>query len=210
MKAQAMKQTLRQSIIAARLKLAASEHIEFSRTISKYIMLLDVYKRAKVVLGYMSFGAEFSTTPWIQQAMQDGKQVLLPKVNTSSKQLDIYQVKDLQQDLQADAWDIPEPLPERCAKVEALADIDFILLPGVAFARDGSRLGYGGGFYDKLLERIACADGSSAGKPALVAAAFSMQLVGEIPQEPTDRKVEWLLTENEVIDCTTERIHSSD
>jgi 5-formyltetrahydrofolate cyclo-ligase len=137
MKAQAMKQTLRQSIIAARLKLAASEHIEFSRTISKYIMLLDVYKRAKVVLGYMSFGAEFSTTPWIQQAMQDGKQVLLPKVNTSSKQLDIYQVKDLQQDLQADAWDIPEPLPERCAKVEALADIDFILLPGVAFARDG-------------------------------------------------------------------------
>lgn len=209
-KLQAMKQTLRQSIIAARRNLAASDRSAFSLAITARLTALSAYQSASSVLGYMSFGAEFSSMIWVQQAMQDGKRVLLPKVNNSSKQLDIYQVNDLQQDLQAGAWDIPEPSAERCVKVDELAEIDFILLPGVAFARDGSRLGYGGGYYDKLLERIDATVISRTVKPALVAAAFSMQLVGVIPQESTDRKVEWLLTEHEVIDCATERIHSSD
>jgi 5-formyltetrahydrofolate cyclo-ligase len=70
----------------------------------------------------------------------------------------------------------------------------------VAFARDGSRLGYGGGFYDKLLARISLP--AAAQQPVLAAAAFTLQLRDELPQEATDRKVEWLLTEDEVIHCT--------
>ncbi len=199
MKPQSMKHTLRQSIIAARQNLTAVDRAAFSRAITARLITLKAYQSASAVLGYMSFGAEFGSEVWVQQALQDGKQVLLPKVNSSSKQLDLYQVNDLQQDLAAGAWDIPEPIADRCARVDTLEQIDFILLPGVAFARDGSRLGYGGGFYDKLLARI------DSGNPALVAAAFSMQLVESIPQEATDRKVAWLVTENEVIDCGTER-----
>ena len=201
MSPQAMKQTLRQSIIAARQKLAVAEHDAFSQVIVKNIMQLDAYRRAGTVLAYMSFGAEFATAAWVQQALLDGKQVFLPRVNSSTKQLELFQVVDLQQDIAPGKWDIPEPLPERCRKLDDSERIDFILLPGVAFARDGSRLGYGGGFYDKLLARIDPATGDH--HPLLVAAAFSMQLVKEIPQEVTDRKVEWLLTENEVIDCGT-------
>lgn len=196
----AMKQSLRQSIIAARQKLAAADRAQFSQVISKYIMQLDSYRRAETVLAYMSFGAEFETAAWVRQALQDGKLVLLPKVNSSTRQLDLYRIRDLQLDLAPGLWDIHEPVPDRCERVENLAQIDFILLPGVAFARDGSRLGYGGGFYDKLLERIEEAGGAKP--PALVAAAFSLQLVTDIPQEVTDRKVEWLLTENEVIKCS--------
>jgi 5-formyltetrahydrofolate cyclo-ligase len=153
-------------------------------------------------LAYMSFGAEFETGAWVRQALRDGKQVLLPKVNSSSKQLDLYRIRDVQLDLAPGLWEIPEPRADRCGRMEDLGQIDFILLPGVAFARDGSRLGYGGGFYDKLLERITMGGGDNA--PSLVAAAFSMQLVAEIPQEATDRKVEWLLTEKEVIKCSTD------
>lgn len=207
MSKQAMKQALRQSIIAARQKLAVAEHDAFSLAIIKSIMQLDEYRRAKTVLAYMSFGAEFATAAWVQQALQDGKQVLLPRVNSSSKQLELFQVADLQQDVASGKWDIPEPLPQRCRRVDDSERIDFILLPGVAFARDGSRLGYGGGFYDKLLERIDPASGDH--HPLLAAAAFSMQLVAEIPQEATDRKVDWLLTENEVIDCSAERMRLS-
>ena len=72
--------------------------------------------------------------------------------------------------------------------------MDFILLPGVAFTREGARLGYGGGFYDKLLAQM-------PHRPALVAGAFALQVVHEIPQEKTDRKVEWLVTEDETIRC---------
>jgi 5-formyltetrahydrofolate cyclo-ligase len=72
--------------------------------------------------------------------------------------------------------------------------VDFILLPGVAFTREGARLGYGGGYYDKLLAH-------TPHQPALVAGAFELQVVQEIPQEKTDRKVEWLVTEDGTIRC---------
>jgi 5-formyltetrahydrofolate cyclo-ligase len=200
MTTQAMKQSLRQSIIAARQKMAAAERVEYSREIVLGILNLPSYKEACTVLAYMSFGAEFDTSTWVRQALQDGKQVLLPKVNSSTKQLELYRLKNLQQDLAPGLWGIPEPLAERCDRVDELAIIEFILLPGVAFTRDGARLGYGGGFYDKLLARISLREGN----PTLVAAAFAMQLVKDIPQEATDRKVEWLLTENEVIHCSAE------
>jgi len=201
MNTQTMKQSLRQSIIAARQKMAAAERAEFSSTIALRIMQFAEYREANIVLGYMSFGAEFATKAWMQQALQDGKQLLLPKVNSSTRQLELYRVNDLQHDVAPGTWDIPEPLADRCVKVEALEQVDFILLPGVAFAHDGARLGYGGGFYDKLLARV----DQSGGHPALVAAAFSLQLIAEIPQEVTDRKVEWLLTESEVIHCSAAR-----
>jgi len=209
MSAQTMKRGLRQSIIAARQKMAATDRARFGLEITNRILDLEEYKRAGVVLGYMSFGAEYATTAWVQQVLQDGKQLLLPKVNSSTKQLDIYKVKNLQLDLAPGAWDIPEPMADRCETVEMTAEIDFVLLPGVAFGRDGSRLGYGGGYYDKLLERMDSGIRFRSGHMALVAAAFSMQLIDGIPQEATDRKVEWLLTENEVIDCKTERTRSS-
>jgi len=203
MNTQTMKQGIRQSIIAARQKMAEAERAALSRAITARILDLPPYNSAGTVLGYMSFGAEFSTTAWLQRALRDGKQVLLPKVNSGTKQLELYRIGDLQHDVAPGLWDIPEPLPHRCARVDALEQVDFILLPGVAFARDGSRLGYGGGFYDKLLARMSPDEG--ARHPALAAAAFSMQLQEGIPQEPTDRKVEWLLTELEAINCSAEQ-----
>jgi 5-formyltetrahydrofolate cyclo-ligase len=193
-----MKQSLRQSIIAARQNLAAADRAACGRAITARLSALTSYRGASTVLAYMSFGAEFETAAWVQQALQDNKQVLLPRVNRASKELDLYLIRDLQSDLAPGAWDIPEPVPERCSMVKALHEVDFILLPGVAFTRDGSRLGYGGGFYDKLIARM-------PHQPVLVAAAFGMQLVTEIPQEATDRKVEWLVTENETIHCVAQR-----
>lgn len=199
MKIETMKQGIRQSIIAARQKMTETMHDEYSRIITQGIVQLDAYADAETVLGYMSFGAEFATAPWLQQALQAGKQVLLPKVNSATKQLELFEVYDLVRDVAPGLWNIPEPLPDRCSRVEDLTQVDFILLPGVAFARDGARLGYGGGFYDKLLARIT--PSGSSDHPVLVAAAFSIQLLKDIPQEATDRKVHWLLTEKEVINC---------
>ena len=194
MTAQAMKQSLRQRIIAVRQQLAGEERARLSHAIAARIASLDAYRTAKTVLGYMNFGVEFAAGELVQQALRDGKRVLLPKVNSSSNELDIYQVTDLQHDLAPGLWNISEPLVERCARVDALEEVNFILLPGVAFGRDGARLGYGGGFYDKLLARL-------RHHPALVAGAYAMQIVEGIPQEATDRKVEWLVTENETIYC---------
>ena len=174
--------------------MAEKERARLSQAIAARIASLEAYRTAKTVLAYMNFGAEFAAGELAQQALRDGKRVLLPKVNRSSNELDIYQVTDLLHDVAPGMWEISEPLVERCAKVDALEEVDFILLPGVAFGRDGARLGYGGGFYDKLLAR-------KQHQPALVAGAYAMQIVEGIPQEATDYKVEWLVTENETIHC---------
>jgi 5-formyltetrahydrofolate cyclo-ligase len=195
---QGLKPVIRQRIIAGRELLPAELRAQLSARIVQHMRQMPEYQNAGVVMGYMNFGAEFESEIWARQALADGKQLLLPKVNRARRVLEVYRVADLQHDLAPGLWGIREPLPARCARIEALDQVDFILLPGVAFARNGARLGYGGGFYDKLLAQLDEA-GSLAHRQALVAGAFSMQLVGDIPQESTDRKVQWLVTENEVI-----------
>ena len=200
MTTQGLKQIIRQRILCLREQLSAELRTQFSTEIVRRIAQLPEYQAASIVLGYMNFGSEFESEIWAQQVLADGKQLLLPKVNRVSKELDIYRVADLQADLAPGLWTIREPLPERCVKLDVLNEVDFILLPGVAFGRDGTRLGYGGGFYDKLLARLNKECGI-ARCPALVAATYSLQLVENIPQEVTDRKVQWLVTENELINC---------
>ena len=195
---QARKQVLRQRIIAAREKLPAAERLRLSLSIAKTICGLPEYRQAQTVLGYLNFGAELAAELWVQQALADGKRVLLPRVNRASKHLDIYKVQDLHQDVAPGAWGIREPVVERCIKEDAPGTVDFILLPGVAFTREGARLGYGGGFYDKLLAQM-------PRRPALVAGAFALQVVQEIPLDSTDRSVEWLVTEVETIRCNLGR-----
>ncbi len=199
---QVMKQVIRQRIITDREKLAVAERACLSHAISERIANLNVYRSANTVLAYMSFGAEFSTEKLVQQALRDDKCLLLPKVNPATKELDIYYVTNLQHDLAPGLWNIREPLIERCTKMIALNKVDFILLPGIAFGRDGARLGYGGGFYDKLLTRIKAANQGCS--PALVAGAFAIQLIEGIPQETTDHKVKWVVTENETIQCVSD------
>ena len=191
---QAMKRTLRQRIIADRAALSQDERARLSCEIAARLLRLPAYSKAHTVLGYMNFGAEFESSSWVRQTLNDGKVLLLPKVNTETRKLDLYRVTDVDTQLEPGAFGIREPLPQSCAAAK-VEEADFILLPGVAFGCDGARLGYGGGFYDKLL---ACLRHS----PTLVAAAYSMQVVEGIPQEETDHCVQWLVTENETIHCT--------
>lgn len=171
--------------------------MRYSRTIIQSLRALPGYTQAQTVLGYLNFGTELAAELWVAQALMDGKRVVLPRVNRASGCLDLYRVCDLEHDVAPGAWGIREPLPMHCDRFETLAQLDFVLLPGVAFTRGGARLGYGGGYYDKLLARL-------PHRPLLVAGAFAMQLVDELPQEATDQPVDWLVTENETIFCGRE------
>lgn len=193
MNVQAMKQGVRQSIIALRDRMPAHERARLSRAIAGKIWRLPAYQAADTVLGYLNFGAEFEAEIWVRRALTDGKRVLLPRVNRASRHLDIYEVRDLARDIAPGLWGIREPIAARCERMDG-PEVDFILLPGVAFTHDGARLGYGGGFYDRLLARL-------PDSPALVAGAFDLQVIDELPQEATDRKIEWLVTEHGITDC---------
>ncbi len=191
---QARKLALRQRIIAARDNLTPTLRAHSSKHIVDQIGSLAIYKTARTVLGYLNFGSEVASEAWMRQALTDGKRVLLPRVNKANKRLELFEIKDLDRDVAAGAYGIREPLTERCERFEALGEIDLILMPGVAFDREGGRLGYGGGYFDKLLANL-------PHRPVLIAGAFAMQVVAEVPQESTDYKIDWLVTENETIRC---------
>lgn len=197
---QAVKQLLRKRVLALRKQLPPDTRAAYSAAITKSLLQLPEYQQADTVLGYMNFGAEFASEIWIQQVLAGGKKLALPRVNQLTSQLDLYWVQDPETQLAIGLWGIREPIVERCERLNTLNKVEFALLPGVAFARDGARLGYGGGFYDKLLARLGGQNGTH--KPALAAAAFSLQIVEQIPQEATDVKVEWIITEQETIDCS--------
>ncbi len=82
-------------------------------------------------------------------------------------------------------WGIREPRPERLVSP---AEVDFVVIPGVAFTRDGARCGRGKGFYDRFLAELspaACKTG----------ACFARQLVAELPMEPHDVRMDFVVTE---------------
>jgi len=185
---------IRKQLLALREQLPAAMRAAHSAAITERLLQLSEYRQADTVLGYMNFGAEFASEFWVRQVLADGKKLALPRVNRHTSQLDLYWVDDMGNQLEPGLWGIREPVVERCERLTTLNEVEFALLPGVAFTRDGARLGYGGGFYDKLLARMTI-------QPALVAAAFGLQIVEQIPQESTDVKVEWIITEQETIAC---------
>ena len=189
------KKAIRKSILSRREQLAPEERDAHSAAITERLLRLPEYRQASVVLGYMNFGTEFTSELWVAQVLADGRRLVLPKVNHHTNHLDLYRVDDPETQLASGLWGIREPIVERCERLNSLNEVEFALLPGVAFTRNGDRLGYGGGFYDKLLA-------SMAHRPPLVAAAFALQIVTDIPQEPTDIRVEWIITEQETIDCS--------
>ncbi|MEQ1630072.1 MAG: 5-formyltetrahydrofolate cyclo-ligase [Gallionella sp.] len=189
------KADIRSSVLRQREQMDAARHAQLSAVITQRLAAMPEYQGAAMVLGYMSFGTEFASRDWLQQVLDDGKHLILPRVDSASKQLELYRVQDLACQMQQGAWGIAEPMPECCERLIGLNAVEFALLPGVAFARDGARLGYGGGYYDKLLARM-------ERRPALVAAAFALQLVDAIPQESTDVKIDRIVTEQESISCS--------
>lgn len=194
---QGLKQIIRQRIVTQREQLSAALREQHSAEIAQRIAQMPEYRSSRTVLAYMNFGAEFESEFFVRQVLADSKTLLLPKVNAATRELELYRVEDMDAQLAPGAYDIREPIMERCVRQDALEQVDFILLPGVAFGRDGARLGYGGGFYDKLLARMPHG-------AALIAGAFTMQVIADIPMEATDRKIDWLVTENETIRCASD------
>ena len=211
----AQKRTIRTNVLAAREALPAAERLAASLAITERIIAMPEYRQATTVLGYMNFGSEFASELWVARVLADGKRLVLPRVNRHTNELDLYRVHDLESQLATGLWGIAEPVPERCERLIDLNEVEFALLPGVAFARNGARLGYGGGYYDKLLMKqlaIRLDEQTTLAKslvmarmkphPVLVAAAFALQVVQDVPQEKTDVKVDWLVTEQGIIDCS--------
>jgi 5-formyltetrahydrofolate cyclo-ligase len=180
-----LKQALRQRVLDARFRLTPEERRAKSREIEKRLFGLPLFQVARTVMLYASFRSEVETHDMVRRALAAGKKVVLPRVK--GKALDLFLIRDFDRDVKPGRWDIPEPAGGR--QVEP-GDIEFIVVPGAAFDESGNRLGYGGGFYDKLLKEY---KGSSA------ALAFELQIVPNVPADLHDVLMQRIVTEKGVI-----------
>lgn len=187
------KQNLRKLIQDKRDAIPVEERTDKSRKAAEKFFLTRDYIESKNILLYFPFRSEIDTTIVIKKALQDRKKIILPRIQ--DKNLDLYFVENCQYQLKKGSYDIMEPVPELC-KPAGIYDIGLAIVPGVCFDRNFNRLGYGGGFYDKLLPLL----GSNVKKIAL---CFEMQILAEIPTSDYDVKVDEIITESSIYDAKT-------
>jgi 5-formyltetrahydrofolate cyclo-ligase len=189
--APARKAALRRQALARRDAIDPAERSRLSETIFARVAALGWLAAARVVLAYCAYGSEPDTAPFLRALAGRGKTLALPRVNRAARELDLFRVAALDTDLEPGTWGIREPAPSRCAPLP-VDEVDFVLVPGVAFDVRGGRIGHGAGYYDRLLAR-------AAPGTRLVAAAFEVQVLDEVPMEAHDRRVDLVVTERRIL-----------
>ena len=142
-----------------------------------------VWREARAVLFYAPLPHEIDLLPLLDQALAEGKTIVLPRYVPESRDYAACQVENFARDCAPGSFGVREPAA-RCP-LFPLNRLDLALVPGVGFDAAGHRLGRGGGFYDRLLARVA---GTRCG------VAFDEQMAEEIPVEPHDMALHGILT----------------
>ena len=189
------KRAVREQVLAARDALAAPVRARLSEAIAGRIACLPSFAASHTVLLTLAFKSEWDTLPLVRAALAAGKTVVLPRVDIGARMLELRTIRDPVADIAAGYQGIPEPCLH-CPSV-APAAIRWVLVPGVAFDLAGRRLGYGGGFYDRLLPLFPPGT-------ARVAGAFDLQIVPHVPAAPHDLAVHAVATETRTIPASGE------
>lgn len=139
------KKELRRSIREKKRRMTEEQIIAASERLGELFLSSNLYQNASTIYGYLPYNQEVRTVPMLEQAIRDGKRVAVPKVYGDEMRF-IY-LDDLSA-VEKGYAGIPEPIADGPIADDPAA---LVLMPGLAFDREGHRIGYGGGFYDKFL-----------------------------------------------------------
>jgi len=141
------KTALRRQIRELKRQMTSEQIEDASARLAELFFKSDAYRAAKTVYGYLPYNQEVRTVPMLEQALRDGKRVAVPKVY--GKEMRFILMEDLSK-VEIGYAGIPEPIADGPVAQDPTA---LVLMPGLAFDAAGHRVGYGGGFYDKFLEK---------------------------------------------------------
>ena len=176
------KRAIRKKIFTARKQYTDQQIRDLSIDLTHRLTQLPEFIQAKRIMAYADYNHEVMTRFLIEEAWKTGKEVAVPKV--VGKDMIFYHFTDFGQ-LEPGYFGIPEPVRGDTVSWENA----LMIMPGVAFDRDNHRVGYGGGFYDRFLEK----------HPDIlrVAVAFDFQIMDIVPTEPTDICPQIIVTESD-------------
>jgi len=175
--------------------LGIEERCQKSTLIKEMLFGLNEFHSSSNILFYVATKSEVQTEDMIRQAIKQGKRALVPITDAENKRLLISELHDFDLELEKGAYGILEPT-KIYQRLVPLDEVEIIIVPGVVFDLHGHRIGYGGGYYDRMLESIGQNKGTKA---CLIGVCFECQLVDTIPIEKHDMPVSRIITEERVI-----------
>eukprot|EP00961_Rhodomonas_salina_P075603 1014559-Rhodomonas_salina.2 len=195
----AAKQALRKEL---RAKLATMDDdyiLRASAAVANQLFELPEYQQCKGVACFVSMPKEFNTLPILERLFQDGKSVYLPRVESIKERKMVMLKADSMADLESfpkNKWGIPEPPKDGPSRIEALdeaSDLDFVVVPGLAFDKANGRMGQGAGFYDTYLEMAMSRSKAKGTKMSLVGVTLDELMVDSVPRDEHDVPLDCVL-----------------
>ena len=179
------KKLIRKQIFKLRKECTDSQVEAWSRQIAQKVAELPEFQSAQKILAYADYNHEVMTGFIIEEAWKQGKEVAVPKV--VGQDMVFYKLTDFSQ-LEKGYFGIPEPVRGEIVQWEDA----MMVMPGVAFDRANHRVGYGGGFYDRYLEKMP----EDCEKAILCRESL---MCDEIPTEEHDERMDLVISENGII-----------
>jgi 5-formyltetrahydrofolate cyclo-ligase len=177
---------IRCSQITRREQLTAQQRADLSSRAQSMLVRQPWFVEAKLIALYSSIRNEVDTQHLFEAAISLGKRIVFPRIDGDQM---VFVEVESPRDFCSGTFGVLEPVGP---KVVPVCCIDLIVVPGVAFDRDGFRIGFGKGYYDQALE----------GRPLscrLAGLAYAFQLDDSIPREVHDVSLDWLVTDQEVL-----------
>ena len=187
----AKKSEIRQEALAKRDALSKKERAEKSAAIMDRLFDFANFLEAKIVMFYMSHESEVETEEMVRKAIEIGKVIALPLVDTKTGEILPFKVDDPDRDVRPGYGGISEPDPNRCKQIP-VQHINLAIVPAIALDERGGRIGHGTGFYDRFIPELDITTRK-------VALSFECQIVPQIPMEPHDRYIDIIITEERII-----------
>ncbi|WP_165492195.1 5-formyltetrahydrofolate cyclo-ligase [Egibacter rhizosphaerae] len=184
---QATKRAARRSAREARDALDDETRASAAARIRARLAALEEVRGAATIVAYAATGSEVDLDPLLEVLLGRDVAVYLPVVD--GPELTLARVHDLTSDLAAGYRGVREPSPD--LPRESAPAVDVVLVPGVGFAPDGTRIGYGGGHFDRLLTRLEA--------PTRIGVAYAAQVLPHLPTENHDQRLDAVVTETGVL-----------
>ena len=173
------KTELRKTVRARKRAMTEEQIQEKSEALTRLFLQSEEYRNARSIYGYLPYNQEVRTMPLLEQALRDGKRVAVPKCY--GDEMRFIWMEDLSL-VEKGYAGIPEPIADGPVADDETA---LVLMPGMAFDKEGHRIGYGGGFYDKFLAR--------EGSHPTLALCYDFQVVSHLETEEFDIPVDKVL-----------------
>ena len=184
------KKSLRKEMLQKRSQLTKKEINMRSEIISSLLYKTEHYKKSKTIMAFINFGSEINTRYIIEHSIDLGKSVVIPVTEPEIKKLKVSKMLNYSE-LEIGHYNILTPKDEFLRFIDP-NEIDLVLVPGLIFAKNGYRVGYGGGYYDRFFSNL---------KPNVVkiGISFDLQVQDRVPTDQYDLPVDFILTEKRFI-----------